>query len=74
MDITIIAILVLIIVYQAIEKWSDRKVAMEREKELLNRIMARNYQEYAKLESKEMRVVKVDDLLKEQEEQGIPIY
>lgn len=76
MDISVFVIMCSIIIYQAVEKYVDRKEYLSREKNLLDRIMAKNYVEYAKLEPRDekIQVVRVDDLLKDQEEKGIPVY
>lgn len=76
MDVIVVVVLCLIIVYQVVERYLDRRTNMNRESELLNRIMAKNYLEYAKMEPRgeTFQVVKVDDLLKEQQEKGIPVY
>ncbi len=72
MDTVIVIILWLIILYQAIEKFLDRKQRIKREEELLNRIMARNYAEYAMIEVKKKEEKPEDQT--EKYEQGIPIY
>lgn len=76
MDIGIFLILSGIIIYQAIEKYIDKKMYSKKEKELLNRIMTRNYGEFVKSDSDaKIKVVKVDDLLKDRDqEQGVPVY
>jgi len=72
MDITVIIILWGIILYQTIERILDRKARMKREEELINRIMAKSYHEYAVFKAKET-VEKPIEQVKDYE-QGIPIY
>lgn len=72
MDITIIILLWCIILYQSIEKILDRKARMKREEELINRIMAKSYHEYAVFNAKETADKPVEQV--KDYEQGIPIY
>ena len=72
MDITIIILLWGIILYQSIEKILDRKARMKREEELINRIMAKSYHEYAVFKTKETAEKPVEQV--KDYEQGIPIY
>jgi len=47
----IIGVLIGVIIYQGIINWIERREAKNREKELLNRIMARDYTQYTQTEA-----------------------
>jgi len=70
MDIAVIIILWLIILYQMVEKVLDRRERIKREGELINRIMAKTYPEYAAFEQKKEN----KDREETEPERGIPIY
>ena len=68
-----IAIVVLIgmLLYQGFLGWLDRKEAKQREGELLNRLMARDYAQYAQAKITEKFYDKEPE--KEEREYGIPV-
>lgn len=71
MDAAIIIVLWGIILYQAIEKYLDRKERTKREGELINRIMAKTYPEYAAYEQKKEEK---NNRQENEPERGIPVY
>lgn len=72
MDAAIIIVLWGIILYQAIEKYLDRKERTKREGELINRIMAKTYSEYAAYEQKKEDIK--SNRQENEPERGIPVY
>lgn len=71
-----IVVLMGVIGYQGWERWRLDKVYRQREADLLNRLMARDYREFTAFTKtdagEKVEVVKVEDLMKYQEH-GIPM-
>jgi len=71
MEITII-VLIGVIIYQAIDRQLDKREAVKRERELLNRLMARDYAQYVQAKITEKAYDK-ETPVEEQPEIGIPM-
>lgn len=68
----IAVILICVIVYQGVFIYMMKKDSDAREKDLLNRLMTRNYVEYAQVE-KLMQPLSPAEIAAAQEERGIPV-
>ena len=68
-------LLVCVIIYQAYEKHLLNKYSMEREKELLDRIMARNYETFVHGEvlRKPEQPLTPEEIYERDHERGIPV-
>ena len=67
-----IVVLIGILLYQGFIGWLDRREAKQRESELLNRLMARDYAQYAQAKITEKFYDK-EPVEGEQREYGIPV-
>jgi len=65
-----IAVLIGVIIYQAIDRQLDKREAVKREKELLDRVMARDYAQLAQVKLTEKFYDKEPEAVHE-EERGI---
>jgi uncharacterized membrane protein len=68
-----IAVLICIIIYQGVMFVMERKESVRRENELLNRLMARDYEQYARAKITEKVYDKNPPANEVEEEYGIPV-
>lgn len=74
MDWIAISVLVAVIFYQGWQNWHIQKIHEGREKDLMNRIMSRNYETFVNAEIvKDQNAKRPDEIFEEQEEQGIAV-